>query len=85
MRRKHVLGSLGALPAPARQAIMLHALYHLPLLVAEDPAVVDHLRLTPFVDTKSGKLHPPGVLYDPRCWSFLPRLSMLHINLKFVQ
>ncbi len=61
-----MLGRLPDQSAAARQAIMLYALSHLPLMVAEDHAVLDHLRVTPFVDTESGKLQPPGVLYDPR-------------------
>lgn len=64
--RRHVLGRVHELSTPARQAMMLHALSHLPLMVAEDNAVLDHLRVTPFVDIESGKLQPPGVLYDPR-------------------
>ena len=64
--RRHILGRLQDLSAPTRQAVMLHALSHLPLMVAEDHKVLDHLRVTPFVDTESGRLQPPGVLYDPR-------------------
>lgn len=64
--RRHVLGRLREVAAPARQAAMLYALSHLPLMVAEDQAILDHLRVTPFVDTECGKLQSPGALYDPR-------------------
>ncbi|BDA44284.1 probable Sacsin [Coccomyxa sp. Obi] len=64
--RRHVLGRLREVAAPARQAVMLYTLSHLPLMVAEDQAILDHLRVTPFVDTECGKLQSPGALYDPR-------------------
>lgn len=64
--RRHVLGRLHELAAPARQAVMLFTLSHLPIMVAEDHAILDHLRVTPFVDTECGKLQSPGALYDPR-------------------
>lgn len=61
-----MLGIIAGLTPSARQSVMLHALSHLPLMAAEDPAILDHLRVTPFVDTKSGKLAPCGALHDPR-------------------
>ncbi len=66
-----MLGRLGELGAPARQAMMLHALERLPQLAQGDRVVLDHLRVSPFVETKAGALQPPSALYDPRSAPFL--------------
>jgi hypothetical protein len=91
--RKHILGSIMQVQASARQAIMLHALSHLPLMAAEDKVIMDHLRVTPFVDTDSGNLKPPCALHDPRraptalelikiwqhVWAFFPLLLVKQV------
>lgn len=46
--------------------MMVGVLRRLQLLVSEDRAIVDHLRMIAFVTTASGKLQMPQELYDPR-------------------
>ena len=72
-----MLGRLGELGVPARQAMMLHALARLPQLAQEDRVVLDHLRVAPFVDTRSSALQPPSALYDPRWRALLFWASLL--------
>ena len=74
-----MLGRLGELAVPARQAMMLHALVRLPQLIQEERVILDHLRVAPFVDTQSGALQPPSALYDPRCLGSFSRASVLSL------
>lgn len=60
-----MLGRLRELSAPARQAMMLHALMYLPALIREDQSILEHLRIAPFVDTAAGSLQAPSSLYNP--------------------
>ena len=64
--RKHILGRLGGMVAPARQEMCMYILQHLSSLHAQDAGVIGMLRISPFVDTKSGSLQPPSCLHDPR-------------------
>ena len=64
--RKHILGRLGDMLAPARQEMCMYILQHLSSLHAQDGGVISMLRVSPFADTKSGSLQPPSNLHDPR-------------------
>ena len=64
--RKHLLGRLSSIAAPARQEMCTYILQHLSDLHAQDPGILSVLRVTPFVDTKSGSLLAPSKLHDPR-------------------
>lgn len=64
--RKHFLGRLDCIAVPARQEMCLYILQHLAELQAQDSRILDMLRISPFVDTKSGSLLPPSRLHDPR-------------------
>ena len=64
--RKHILGRLGGMAAPARREMCMYILQHLSSLHAQDAGVISMLRVSPFVDTKSGSLQPPSNLHDPR-------------------
>ena len=64
--RKHLLSRLSSIAAPARQDMCTYILQHLSDLHAQDSEILSVLRVSPFIDTKSGSLLPPTKLHDPR-------------------
>ena len=66
VHRRHFLGRLNSIAAGARQEMCIYILQHLTELLGQDPGILNMLRVSPFVDTKSGALLPPSKLHDPR-------------------
>ena len=57
----------------AIQPVMSYIIQQLPLLMAEDPKFLEHLKSVPFVSTKGGQLAKPCDLFNPRS-DFLQKL-----------